>query len=97
MLYGSFFPTIKIYNPGGQKYTPVDADLFLSYREATNGQILHTGINEAGSMAAFTAAGTSYATHGEPMVPIYVFYSMFGFQRTGDSMWAAGDSSPGDS
>ena len=87
----AFFPTIKIYNPGGQKYTPVDADLFLSYREATNGQILHTGINEAGSMAAFTAAGTSYATHGEPMVPIYVFYSMFGFQRTGDSMWAAGD------
>ena len=87
----AFFPTIKIYNPGGQKYTPVDADLFLSYREATNGQILHTGINEAGSMAAFTAAGTSYATHGEPMVPIYVFYSMFGFQRTGDQFWAAGD------
>ena len=87
----AFFPTIKIYNPHGQNYTPVDADLFLSYREATAGQILHTGINEAGSVAAFTAAGTSYATHGEPMVPIYVFYSMFGFQRTGDSIWAAGD------
>ncbi len=87
----AFFPTIKIYNPHGQNYTPVDHELFLSYREAKDGQILHTGINEAGSMAAFTAAGTSYATHGEPMVPIYVFYSMFGFQRTGDSMWAAGD------
>ena len=87
----AFFPTIKIYNPNGQQYTPVDADLFLSYREAVNGQIQHTGINEAGSMAAFTAAGTSYATHGEPMVPIYLFYSMFGFQRTGDAMWAAGD------
>jgi len=87
----SFFPTIKIYNPHGQNYTPVDADLMLAYREAVNGQILHLGINEAGSVAAFTAAGTSYATHGEPMVPIYVFYSMFGFQRTGDSIWAAAD------
>ncbi|HMR49256.1 MAG TPA: pyruvate dehydrogenase (acetyl-transferring), homodimeric type [Arachnia sp.] len=87
----AFFPTIKIYNPHGQNYTPVDADLFLSYREAKNGQILHTGINEAGSMGAFSAVGTSYATHGEPMVPIYVFYSMFGFQRTADSIWAAAD------
>ncbi len=87
----AFFPTIKIYNPHGQNYTPVDHELFLSYREAKDGQILHTGINEAGSVAAFTAAGTSYATHGEPMVPIYVFYSMFGFQRTGDGMWAAAD------
>jgi pyruvate dehydrogenase E1 component len=87
----SFFPTIKIYNPHGQNYTPVDADLMLAYREAVNGQILHLGINEAGSVAAFTAAGTSYATHGQPMVPIYVFYSMFGFQRTGDSIWAAAD------
>ncbi|RRD47859.1 pyruvate dehydrogenase (acetyl-transferring), homodimeric type [Tessaracoccus sp. OH4464_COT-324] len=87
----AFFPTIKIYNPHGQKYTPVDHELFLSYREATNGQILHTGINEAGSVAAFTAAGSSYATHGEPMVPIYVFYSMFGFQRTADAIWAAAD------
>ncbi|MCC2592758.1 pyruvate dehydrogenase (acetyl-transferring), homodimeric type [Tessaracoccus sp. OS52] len=87
----AFFPTIKIYNPHGQNYTPVDNELFLSYREAKNGQIQHTGINEAGSVAAFTAAGTSYATHGIPMVPIYVFYSMFGFQRTGDFIWAAAD------
>ncbi|MDO5736276.1 MAG: pyruvate dehydrogenase (acetyl-transferring), homodimeric type, partial [Propionibacteriaceae bacterium] len=87
----AFFPTIKIYNPHGQNYTPVDNELFLSYREAKAGQILHTGINEAGSVAAFTAVGTSYSTHGLPMVPIYVFYSMFGFQRTGDSLWAAGD------
>ncbi len=87
----SFFSTIKIYNPHGQRYTPVDADQMLAYREATDGQILHLGINEAGSVAAFTASGTSYATHGEPMIPIYVFYSMFGFQRTGDSIWAAGD------
>jgi pyruvate dehydrogenase E1 component len=63
----------------------------LAYKESAQGQILHLGINEAGSVAAFTAAGTSYATHGQPMVPIYIFYSMFGFQRTGDSIWAAGD------
>src|SRR6185503_3379727 len=87
----SFFPTIKIYNPHGQNYTPVDAELMLAYRESEKGQILHLGIDEAGSMAAFTAVGTSYATHGEPMVPIYVFYSMFGFQRTADSIWAATD------
>ena len=87
----SFFPTIKIYNPHGQNYTPVDAELMLAYRESEQGQILHLGINEAGSMAAFTAAATAYATHGQPMVPIYIFYSMFGFQRTGDSIWAAAD------
>ncbi len=87
----SFFPTAKIYNPKGQRYTSVDRELFLAYKESEHGQILHAGINEAGSMAAFTAAGTSYATHGEPMIPVYVFYSMFGFQRTGDSMWAAMD------
>ena len=87
----SFFPTIKIYNPNGQQYTPVDHDLMLSYREATNGQIVHVGINEAGATAAFTAAGTSYATHGQPMVPVYIFYSMFGYQRTGDAIWAAAD------
>jgi pyruvate dehydrogenase E1 component len=87
----SFFPTIKIYNPHGQQYTSVDAELMLAYKESTQGQILHLGINEAGSVAAFTAAGSSYATHGEPMVPVYVFYSMFGFQRTGDSIWAAAD------
>ena len=87
----SFFSTIKIYNPHGQNYTPVDHDLMLAYREAKDGQILHLGINEAGSLAAFTAAGSSYATHGHPMIPIYVFYSMFGFQRVGDSIWAAAD------
>ena len=87
----SFFPTAKIYNPKGQRYTAVDRELFLAYKESEQGQILHTGINEAGSMAAFTAAGTSYATHGEPMIPVYIFYSMFGFQRTGDSMWASMD------
>ncbi len=87
----SFFPTAKIYNPQGQNYTAVDRELFLAYKESEQGQILHTGINEAGSFAAFTAAGTAYATHGEPMIPVYVFYSMFGFQRTGDAMWAAMD------
>lgn len=87
----SFFPTSKIYNPHGQHYTSVDAELMLAYKEATNGQILHLGINESGSVAAFTAAGTSYATHGVPMVPIYIFYSMFGFQRTADFIWAAAD------
>ena len=87
----SFFPTAKIYNPHGQRYTAVDRALILAYKESGQGQILHTGINEAGSVAAFTAAGTAYATHGEPMIPVYVFYSMFGFQRTGDAMWAAMD------
>ncbi|MFI5505344.1 pyruvate dehydrogenase (acetyl-transferring), homodimeric type [Corynebacterium kutscheri] len=87
----SWFPTMKIYNPHGQNYVPVDHDLMLSYRESPQGQILHEGINEAGSTAAFIAAGTSYATHGEVMIPLYIFYSMFGFQRTGDSFWAAGD------
>src|SRR3989337_2904814 len=87
----SLFPTQKIYSPHGQKYTSVDRELFLSYKEATAGQILHEGITEAGSVASFTAAGSSYATHGEPMIPIYIFYSMFGFQRTGDGLWAAAD------
>lgn len=87
----SFFPTSKIYNPHGQNYTSVDAELMLKYTESVEGQILHLGINEAGSTAAFTAAGTSYATHDEPMIPVYIFYSMFGFQRTGDSFWAAAD------
>ena len=87
----AFFPTLKIYNPNGQNYTPVDAELMLAYREAKNGHILHQGINEAGSVASFTAVGTSYATHGLPMIPVYVFYSMFGFQRTGDGIWAAAD------
>ena len=87
----SLFPTKKIFNTQGQNYTPVDADMMLSYRESDSGQIMHTGINEAGSAALFQCAGTSYATHGVPMIPIYIFYSMFGFQRTGDQFWAAGD------
>lgn len=87
----AFFPTAKIYNPAGQHYLSVDRELLLSYKESVSGQILHTGINEAGSVAAFTAAGTSYSTHGEPIIPFYVFYSMFGFQRTADAIWLAGD------
>jgi pyruvate dehydrogenase E1 component len=87
----SLFPTAKIYSPHGQQYISVDRELMLSYTEARTGQILHEGINEAGSVASFTAAGTSYATHGESVIPIYIFYSMFGFQRTGDAFWAAMD------
>jgi pyruvate dehydrogenase E1 component len=87
----AFFPTAKIYNPHGQHYTSVDRELLLAYKESPQGQIVHVGINEAGAVAAFTAAGTSYSTHGEPLIPVYVFYSMFGFQRTGDAQWAAGD------
>jgi len=87
----AFFPTAKIYNPKGQHYISVDRDLLLSYKESEAGAILHTGINEAGSVAAFTAAASSYATQGQPMIPFYVFYSMFGFQRTADSIWAAAD------
>ena len=87
----SLFPTAKIYSPQGQQYLSVDRDQMLSYIESETGQILHEGINEAGSVASFTAAGSAYATHGEPMIPIYVFYSMFGFQRTGDGFWAAMD------
>ncbi len=87
----AFFPTAKIYNPRGQHYMSVDRDLLLSYKESEAGQILHTGINEAGSVAAFTAIATSYATQGQPLIPFYVFYSMFGFQRTADAIWAATD------
>ena len=87
----SLFPTLKIYSPHGQNYTPVDRELFLSYREDKKGQILHEGITEAGSVASWTAVGTSYATHSLPMIPVYIFYSMFGFQRTGDAFWAAAD------
>ena len=87
----SWFPSLKIYNRLGQLYTSVDADLMLAYKESTAGQILHEGINECGSTSSFTAVGTSYATHDEPMIPIYIFYSMFGFQRTADSIWAASD------
>ena len=87
----AMFPTQKIYSPHGQNYQSVDRDLLLAYKESVTGQILHEGITEAGSAASFTAAGTAYSTHGEHMIPIYIFYSMFGFQRIGDSLWAAGD------
>ena len=87
----SLFPTMKIYSPHGQQYLAVDRELMLSYKESTSGVILHEGINEAGSTASFTAVGTSYSTHDEPMIPVYIFYSMFGFQRTGDAFWAAAD------
>jgi pyruvate dehydrogenase E1 component len=87
----AIFPTAKIYSPHGQEYDAVDRELLLSYKESTKGQILHEGISEAGSMASLIAAGTSYATHAEPMIPFYIFYSMFGFQRTGDQFWALAD------
>jgi pyruvate dehydrogenase E1 component len=85
------FREIGIYQPFGQKYDPVDSKLVLSYTEKTDGQLLEEGITEAGSIASFTAAGTAYATHGVPAVPFYIFYSMFGFQRTMDQIWAFGD------
>jgi pyruvate dehydrogenase E1 component len=87
----SLFKDFKIYSPVGQRYDPVDANMLLSYTEARNGQILEEGITEAGSMASTTAAGTSYATHGVHAVPFFLFYSMFGFQRVGDLIWAFGD------
>eukprot|EP01062_Namystynia_karyoxenos_P023191 TRINITY_DN1891_c0_g1_i2.p1 TRINITY_DN1891_c0_g1~~TRINITY_DN1891_c0_g1_i2.p1 ORF type:complete len:956 (+),score=326.66 TRINITY_DN1891_c0_g1_i2:93-2870(+) len=85
------FATNGIYNPAGQQYRPPDADSLLAYREAANGQVLQEGICEAGAMASFTCAGTAYATHGLAMLPFYCFYSMFGFQRTGDQIWQFGD------
>ena len=87
----SMFPTAKIYNPHGQTYQSVDRRLLLSYKESEQGQLLHEGISEAGAMGSTIAAGSAYATHGEPMIPVYIFYSMFGFQRTGDSIWAMAD------
>ncbi|MEO8625252.1 MAG: pyruvate dehydrogenase (acetyl-transferring), homodimeric type [Candidatus Limnocylindrales bacterium] len=85
------FKEVGIYSALGQLYEPVDSNLVLSYREAMDGQVLEEGITEAGSSASFQAAGTSYATHAEPMIPLYIFYSMFGFQRTGDEFWAFAD------
>jgi len=87
----SLFPTAKIYSPLGQTYEAVDRNLLLSYKESQQGQILHEGISEAGAMGSVIAAGSAYATHGTHMIPVYVFYSMFGWQRTGDQMWALGD------
>jgi pyruvate dehydrogenase E1 component len=87
----SLFKEFKIYASRGQLYEPVDAQLLLSYSEGKGGQVLEEGITEAGAMASFTAAATSYATQGVPMVPFFTFYSMFGFQRVGDLIWAASD------
>ncbi|MEU7160764.1 pyruvate dehydrogenase (acetyl-transferring), homodimeric type [Streptomyces chrestomyceticus] len=87
----SLFPSAGLYSPVGQTYDPVDRDQLLYYKEAKDGQILNEGITEAGSLADFTAAATSYATHGEPMIPFYIFYSMFGWQRTADQFWALAD------
>jgi pyruvate dehydrogenase E1 component len=88
----SLFRQISIYAPGGQLYKPVDSEQFLYYKESRDGQILEEGITEAGSMASFTAAGTAHANYGVPMIPFYTYYSMFGFQRVGDLVWAFGDS-----
>lgn len=87
----SMFSTAKIYSPMGQTYESVDRKLLLAYKESKQGQLLHEGISEAGAVASAIAAGSAYSTHGEPMIPIYIFYSMFGFQRTGDSIWAMAD------
>ena len=87
----ALFREIGIYSPKGQLYEPVDRKSLLYYHEAKDGQILEEGITEAGSMASFVAAGTSYANHGVHMIPFYIYYSMFGFQRIGDQMWLAGD------
>ncbi len=86
------FRSAGIYNPLGQNYTPEDADQMMFYKETTDGQVLQEGINEAGAMADWIAAATSYSNHGVPMIPFYIYYSMFGHQRVGDLAWAAGDS-----
>src|SRR5262249_34466909 len=87
----ALFKPFGIYSNVGRHYEPVDAKTLLAYREAKNGQILEEGITEAGSMCSFIAAGTAYATHGIPTIPFFIFYSMFGFQRIGDLIWAAAD------
>jgi pyruvate dehydrogenase E1 component len=87
----SLFRQVGIYAPEGQRYEPEDAGTLASYREVQDGQILEEGISEAGAMASWTAAATSYSTHGLAMLPFYIYYSMFGFQRVGDLIWAAAD------
>ena len=87
----AMFPSAKVYDPAGQGFESVDRNMLLSYKMSTQGQMLHEGISEAGAMGSAIAAGSAYATHGEPMIPFYIFYSMFGFQRTGDSIWAMTD------
>src|SRR5215475_4860375 len=85
------FRQIGIWNQDGQKYVPEDSDQLMFYKESETGQILQEGINEAGGMSDWIAAATSYSTHNEIMIPFYIYYSMFGFQRVGDLAWAAGD------
>jgi pyruvate dehydrogenase E1 component len=87
----ALFRQVGIYAHEGQKYEPVDRDTLLYYKEASDGQILEEGINEAGSVSSFIAAGTAYATHGIPTIPFFIYYSMFGFQRIGDLVWAGAD------
>ncbi len=86
-----FFTSYKIYSPIGQLYDPVDSRMAIAYRESKSGQLLEEGINESGSMSSFIAAGSSHASNGIPMIPFYTYYSMFGFQRVGDLIWAASD------
>ena len=88
----SLFRQISIYSPAGQLYKPVDSEQFLYYKEAIDGQILEEGITEAGGLADFTAAATAYSNYDQPMIPFFIYYSMFGFQRVGDAIWALGDS-----
>ncbi len=87
----ALFRQVGIYSHVGQLYDPVDSETLLYYKEAVDGQILEEGITEAGSMSSFIAAGTAYATHGINTIPFFIYYSMFGFQRIGDLVWAAGD------
>jgi pyruvate dehydrogenase E1 component len=86
------FRQVGIYSPFGQRYRPQDSEQLMFYREDVHGQILEEGITEAGSISSFIAAGTSHSAHGVPMIPFYIYYSMFGYQRVGDLVWAAGDS-----
>jgi pyruvate dehydrogenase E1 component len=87
----NLFKQVGIYSSVGQRYAPEDIGSVLSYREALDGQILEEGISEAGAIASWTAAATSYSVHGLAMLPFYIYYSMFGFQRVGDAIWAAAD------
>ena len=91
LRHGGLFRQIGIYAPSGQLYEPEDAGSLLAYREARDGQLLEEGITEAGAMSSWTAAATSYSVHGLTMLPFYIYYSMFGFQRVGDLIWAAAD------
>ena len=90
----NLFQQVGIYSPEGQLYEPEDASTIMSYKESTDGQLLEEGINEAGALSSWVAAATSYSNHSFPMLPFYIFYSMFGFQRVGDLIWAAADQMP---